>query len=100
MGVGARGPTCRKSAGLATENLAAGAIFFIAPAARCSNAGLPTGRYGITIVTAAGQTWSLPNDLAPLAIAPAAPTAAPTQGVFLRIDRTPLAEGYVCPPTP
>lgn len=72
----------------------------IAPTARCSNAGLPTGRYGITIVTAAGQTWSLPNDLAPLAIAPAAPTAAPSQGVFLRIDRTPLAEGYVCPPTP
>ena len=70
----------------------------IAPNARCTDAGLPTGRYGVTLVTPSGQTWSLPNDLAPLALAPTLSTAAPSQGLFVRIDPAPPNAAYICPP--
>jgi hypothetical protein len=76
----------------------AGTLARIAPNARCSDAGLPAGRYGLTLVTPSGQTWSLPNDLAPVALAPNLPTAAPSQGLFVRIDAAPPNAAYVCPP--
>ncbi len=67
------------------------------PDVQCTEAGIPAGRYGITIVTRAGQTWSLPNELSPYAFPPNARIAAASQGVVLRIDRAPPTAGYVCP---
>ncbi len=65
--------------------------------ARCTDDGLPAGRYGITLVTRFGQTWSLPNELSPYAFPPNNRIAVESQGVVLRIDRTPVTMGYVCP---
>lgn len=62
---------------------------------QCSDAGLPAGRYGLTLVTARGQTWTVPNELAPSAFARGA--YAPSQGVVVRIDRTNAPAGFACP---
>jgi hypothetical protein len=63
---------------------------------RCDDMGIPPGRYGITLVTVRGQTWSLPNELAPIVLAPNV-RGAPSQGTHVRIERAPPTAGYVCP---
>lgn len=72
------------------------------PGSRCAgDRGLPPGRYSVTIVTARGATWTLPNELAPLSfpgrVAGAASTAAATQGAVLRVVPSMPAAGNVCP---
>ncbi len=75
----------------------AAALGALRPDVRCTDDGLPAGRYAITLVTRAGQTWSLPNELSPYAFPPNARIAAASQGVVVRIDRTSPTPGYVCP---
>jgi hypothetical protein len=72
------------------------------PGSRCAGErGLPPGRYSLTIVTARGATWTLPNELAPLTFPPrvaAAPnTAAASQGAVVRIVASVPVAGNVCP---
>lgn len=72
------------------------------PGSRCAGErGLPAGRYSLTIVTARGATWSLPNELAPLTFpgrAAGAPnTVAPSQGAVIRVVSSMPAAGNVCP---
>ncbi len=72
------------------------------PGSRCAGArGLPPGRYSLTIVTARGATWTLPNDLAPQTFPPrvaGAPiTSAASQGAVVRIVAAPAQAGNVCP---
>jgi hypothetical protein len=76
----------------------AAALGAVRPDVRCSDDGLPVGRYAITLVTRAGQTWSLPNELSPYAFPPNPRIAVASQGAVLRIDRAPAVAGYVCPP--
>ena len=73
------------------------------PGSRCAgDRGLPAGRYSLTLVTARGATWTLPNELAPLTfpgrVAGAPSTAAPTQGAVVRVVPSAPAAGNVCPP--
>jgi hypothetical protein len=72
------------------------------PGSRCAgDRGLPVGRYSLTIVTARGATWTLPNELAPLTFPPRAAgapnTAAASQGAVVRIVASAPAAGNVCP---
>lgn len=72
------------------------------PGSRCAgDRGLPPGRYSLTIVTARGATWTLPNELAPLTfpgrVAGAPSTAAASQGAVLRVVPSMPAAGNVCP---
>ncbi len=78
----------------------AAALGALRPDVRCTDEGLPVGRYAITLVTRAGQTWSTPNELSPYAFPPNARIAVESQGVVLRIDRAPATTGYVCPARP
>lgn len=68
------------------------------PGSRCAARGLPAGRYGLYVVTARGQSWNLPNDLAPLVYPPNPRTAAPSQGYFVRVTDGDPATGNACPP--
>lgn len=68
------------------------------PGSRCLSNGLPEGRYGLTVVTARGATWSVPNELAPSALLPGAATAAASQGAVVRIERSDAPAGTECPP--
>lgn len=72
------------------------------PRSRCAgDRGLPPGRYSLTLVTARGATWTLPNELAPLTFpgrAAGAPvTSAPSQGAVVRVVPSMPAAGNVCP---
>ncbi|MBK6532066.1 MAG: hypothetical protein IPF99_21425 [Deltaproteobacteria bacterium] len=72
------------------------------PGSRCAgDRGLPSGRYSLTIVTARGATWSLPNELAPHSfpgrVAGAAVTSAASQGAVIRVVPSMPAAGNVCP---
>ena len=64
---------------------------------RCLVAGLPAGRWGLTLVTATGATWSLPNELAPLSGAPRSLPSAPSQGAFVRVVPSAAPAGNACP---
>jgi hypothetical protein len=75
----------------------AAALGALRPDVRCTDEGLPTGRYAITLVTRAGQTWSTPNELSPYAFPPNTRIAVESQGVVLRIDRAPVNPAYACP---
>lgn len=68
------------------------------PGSRCAARGLPEGRYGLYLVTARGQSWNLPNDLAPLVYPPNPSTAAPSQGYFVRVTAGDPTMGNACPP--
>jgi hypothetical protein len=65
------------------------------PGSRCATAGLPTGRYGLYVVTARGQGWSVPNELAPSALRQG---FAVSQGVVVRVESSPAVAGTECPP--
>lgn len=64
------------------------------PGSRCSASGLPAGRYALTVVTARGQSWSLPNELAPSALSAG---FAVSQGVVVRVERSAPVAGTECP---
>lgn len=68
------------------------------PGSHCASRGLPAGRYGLYVITARGQTWNLPNDLAPVVYPPNPSTAAPSQGTFVRITAADPTMGNTCPP--
>lgn len=68
------------------------------PGSRCAARGLPAGRYSLTLVTETGQTWTLPNELGPTALAPTAPYQSASQGAFVRVRETAAAAGNECPP--
>jgi hypothetical protein len=72
------------------------------PGSHCAgDRGLPPGRYSLTIVTARGSTWSVPNELAPLTfpgrVAGAPSTVAASQGAVVRVVSSMPAAGNVCP---
>lgn len=72
------------------------------PGSRCAgDRGLPAGRYSLTIVTARGATWTLPNDLAPQTFPPRAAgapsTVGPSQGAVVRVVASAPQGGNVCP---
>lgn len=73
--------------------LARGLGGMLPPNSRC--APLPTGRYGLYVVTARGQSWSLPNELAPSATSAG---FAVSQGVVVRVEATQPAAGTECAP--
>ncbi len=75
----------------------AAALARLRPDIRCTDAGLPAGRYAITLVTRAGQTWSLPNELSPWSGLADPRIAVPSQGAVVRIAPAPAQSGYVCP---
>lgn len=72
------------------------------PGSRCAgDRGLPAGRYSLTIVTARGATWTVPNELAPQTFPPrvagAPSTVAASQGAAVRIVASMPQAGNVCP---
>lgn len=62
---------------------------------RCAMSGLPAGRYALYVVTARGQTWSVPNELAPTVFSAG---FAVSQGVMVRVEGSPQVAGTECPP--
>jgi hypothetical protein len=65
------------------------------PGARCAAAGLPAGRYGLYVINARGQSWTLPNELAPSALGAG---FAVSQGVVVRVEGSAVVAGTECPP--
>lgn len=65
------------------------------PGSRCASSGLPAGRYGLFLVTARGQSWTLPNELAPSALGPGFTVS---QGVVVRVEASASGPGTECPP--
>ncbi len=77
----------------------AAAVGPLPPRSRCAgDRGLPPGRYSLTVVTARGATWTLPNELAPLTFpARMTGTVAASQGAVIRVVPSMPSAGNVCP---
>jgi hypothetical protein len=55
----------------------------------------PAGRYRVNVLSATGQTWSVPNDLDVVFNRVGGPLADPTQAAVVTVEDTPLPRGAV-----
>ncbi len=55
----------------------------------------PPGRYRVNVLSATGQTWSVPNDLDIVFSRLGGPLEDPTQGAFVTVEDTPLPSGGI-----
>lgn len=55
----------------------------------------PPGRYRVNVLSATGQTWSVPNDLDVVFRRLGGPLEDPTQGAFVTVEDTPLPTGGI-----